>query len=298
MTMPSPEVLIGPLATGLVACTVALLALTTVRTLSRRAQARVADRAEAAFETWRSRRAEVHDDAPDPALLDHLNHRDEAVVERVVVGLFPRLDSDEQSALRSALVRHGAVERARRATRSRYGSRRAAAADLLGVAATRRALPELVALLGDPDATVRAAAARSLGKLGHPGAVPFLLAGVGAEASVPTGDASIAITLIGPPAVPGLRAGLALPSQSARRMAAELLGRFGAVDAVDDLCARMRTDTSPVVAAAAARALGRIEDPGVLDDLREVAESDRPVHVRQSAAWALGHLAALEGARW
>lgn len=297
MTMPAPDALIDPLTTGLVACTCALLALTTARALSRRAQARVGERADAAFGIWRTRRAELLDGAPDPELLDHLNHRDEAVVARAVVALFPRLDSDEQSALRGILVRHGAVERARRATRSRYGARRAAAADLLGVAATRRALPELVALLGDPDAQVRAAAARSLGKLGHPGAVPFLLAGVGADASVPTGDASIAITLIGPPAVPGLRAGLALPSQAARRMAAELLGRFGAVEAVDDLCARMRTDDSPVVAAAAARALGRIEDPGALDDLREVADSDRPVHVRQSAAWALGHLSARDSAR-
>ncbi len=295
--MPDPSTLIAPLVTCLVLLTGALLAAATGQALTRRRAARGDARAEDALEMWRSARPNAIDAPPDPSELGHLGARDEVALERVVVGLFPRLAPNERTALRKVLIRHGAVDRARRATRSRFGSRRAAAAEVLGVTVTRHALPELIALLGDPDAQVRAAAARSLGKLGHAGAVPFLLAGVGAEASVPTGDASIAITLIGPAAIPGLRAGLALPVQSARRMAAELLGRFGAADAVDDLCARMHLDDSSVVAAAAARALGRIEDPRALDDLREVVASDRPAHVLQSAAWALQQLSALDGVR-
>jgi len=58
---------------------------------------------------------------------------------------------------------------------------RATGATYLGLRGSRRAVPELIRLLRDPDAGVRRAAAAALGGIGDPRALPFLERDLGAE---------------------------------------------------------------------------------------------------------------------
>jgi HEAT repeat protein len=98
------------------------------------------------------------------------------------------------------------------------------------------ALPDLTRLLHDRDPDVRAAAARALGKLGRPEAVPHLLGALERKRSVPVGVVSMALLHLGPPCAPALRHGLAREnSRHVRALAAELLGWLGAIGAVDQL---------------------------------------------------------------
>src|SRR5262249_32674497 len=142
-------------------------------------------------------------------------------------------------------------------------------------------------LEGDRDREVRAAVARSLGRIGSPEAVPALIEAL-VQRRVAQAVAGQALIEIGPSAVPRLLALLAQDEPEVRAWAAELVGLVG--DAGDaPLLLGCLQDTSAAVGERAARALGRLGADGAAGLLRETL-SDRVPAVRAAAAYALGRL--------
>jgi HEAT repeat protein len=75
-----------------------------------------------------------------------------------------------------------------------------------------------------------------------------------------------------------------------RALAAELLGRLGAIEATDRLIEAVSSDPAPEVRAAGARALGRAGVPRAAAPLERALAGDDAASVRCAAAWALGEL--------
>jgi HEAT repeat protein len=75
-----------------------------------------------------------------------------------------------------------------------------------------------------------------------------------------------------------------------RALAAELLGRLGAIEAADRLIEAVGSDPAPAVRGAAARALGRAGVPRAANPLERALAGDPAAEVRRAAAWALGEL--------
>lgn len=169
--------------------------------------------------------------------------------------------------------------------RSRRAWRRASAAYRLGDMGCEEVAPSLLAALDDPNRTVRAAAARSLGRLGIVDAAKPLVEAL-VSRRVPNGVAGEALLELGPAAVPELRAIAEHPSQQLRATAIALLGLVG--DSADSpLAVRCLADPSAEVRAAAARTLARIGGSAAEPALCSTLE-DRIPFVRAEAAVALG----------
>lgn len=170
---------------------------------------------------------------------------------------------------------------------SRRPWRRATAAFVLGDMASASAIPALLEALDDPSREVRAAAARSLGRLGAVGAVEPLVHALAAK-TIPRSVAGQALLDLGQPALPGLRDLLESGDASTRAIAAELLGLIGGAAEGPSLL-RALTDASAEVRAKAGRALGRVGAAAAAAALREALE-DRVPFVRVAAARSLGDL--------
>jgi HEAT repeat protein len=157
------------------------------------------------------------------------------------------------------------------------GEDRATACWLLGCAGDERALGPLAAALHGPDPLLRGAAARALGGLGSPRAVPELIAVLQTDASPDTRtDAAYALGLLGDHrAVDPLLAKLADASElpRLRGFAAEALAGSGERRAVPALVAALG-DTSAEVRFWAAFALGQLGDPAALSALQQLARTD------------------------
>jgi HEAT repeat protein len=216
----------------------------------------------------------------------------------------PRLSSTDQVVLAEVLGRFSrkltgaaderiadyfrgsdALAPALRELRSRRAWRRAAAAYRLGDMACAEVAPALLATLDDRKRAVRAAAARSLGRLGVLDAVKPLVEAL-VSGRVPNGVAGQALVELGPAAVPELRAITGHPSWRLRSTAVALLGLVGdssdsrlAVDALEDPSAEVR--------AAAAGTLGRVGVATAEPALRSALD-DRIPFVRAQAATSLG----------
>ena len=231
------------------------------------------------------------EDDPDPAGLELSGRGAGSSLEELATGLLTKLRGEDRRVLERLLAAHGVLERACRRTRRPGPVGRARAAELLGAAGYLAARPELERLLVDRDPSVRAAAARALGKLGDAEAVPALLATLDSRRHVPAGVVTMGLLHIGPAAAPGLEQGLHTPgSPAARAISAELLGRLGSLSAADELIGVLRADPAPAVRAAAARALGRLGVPRAAAPLEAaLIEEDEPA-VRHATAWALGEL--------
>lgn len=187
--------------------------------------------------------------------------------------------------------REGLVDRALEALTHRRAWRRARAAFSLGDMASRRAAPALLVAVTDDRREVRAAAVRSLGRLGVTSAAEPLALAL-AEGTVPRAIVAQALLGLGCGAAPRLRALAGHQDASVRAAAAELLGLVGeAADA--RVLTEMLCDPAAEVRAGAAQALGRI---GAEDAVRELrgALSDRIPFVRTQAAHALGTVGAAE----
>lgn len=187
--------------------------------------------------------------------------------------------------LRAWFQQSGAVAAARGRLSSRRSWERAAAAFALGDMVSSESVPDLLAALEDDDATVRAAAARSLGRLETVDAVEPLLEAQ-AAGRLPRLVAGQALLGIGPPALPRLVPLIGAPDAAERAAAVELVGLIGG--AVDEapVVAALR-DTSADVRASAALALGRLGAEEAAAALRGLLE-DRIPFVRAAAAEALG----------
>lgn len=168
---------------------------------------------------------------------------------------------------------------------ARQAWRRATAAFTLGDMASPTAVPVLLEALRDRDRDVRAAAARSLGRLRAVDAVEPIVRTL-AEGRIPRSVAGQALLAIGPAALPSLRALEDADEPEARAFAVELVGLLGDASDGPRLVARLR-DSSADVRAKAAFALGRLGAEEGADQLR-FALTDRIPFVRAQAARALG----------
>jgi HEAT repeat protein len=153
------------------------------------------------------------------------------------------------------------------------------------------AAPALLAALDDSNRTVRAAAARSLGRLEIVGAAKPLVEAL-VSGRVPNGVAGEALVELGPAAVPQLRELTEHSSFRLRATAITLLGLVGS-SADAPLAVRCLGDPSADVRAAAAGTLARIGGPAAQSALRSTLD-DRIPFVRAGAALALGVIGSRE----
>ena len=215
------------------------------------------------------------------------------VLEHQARALLPSLRGKDRETLGVILDRLGAVDAARRQTKSKRALTRAEAGEFLGQSGSPEAVRDLVELLQDPDAKVRWAAAHGLGRLGHPSAVPALLNSIDGNLPVPVDVVAGAVAEIRECPVPLLREGLASPSVPKRALTVELLGRFQVLAAADEVINLLHNDPSVEVRARAARSLGRMGSPRAVQPLLGCVE-DGPVATRAQAIWALGEMGALD----
>jgi HEAT repeat protein len=228
--------------------------------------------------------------AADVEALTPVQHQ---VLEAQAKALLPNLRGKDRETLGVVLDSLGAVDAARRQAKSKRAVARAEAGEFLGESGSPEAVRDLVQLLQDPDAKVRWAAARGLGRLGHPSAVPALLSSIDGSLPVPVDVVAGAVAEIRECPVPLLREGLTSPSVPKRALTVELLGRFQALAAADELIDLLHNDPSVEVRARAARSLGRMGSPRAVKPLLGCVE-DGPVATRAQAIWALGEMGALE----
>jgi len=227
------------------------------------------------------------------AAIEALTPLQQQVLEAQAKKLLPSLRGKDRVTLGVVLDRLGAVDAARRQAKSKRAGARAEAGEFLGESGSPEAVRDLVQLLQDPDAKVRWAAARGLGRLGHPSAVPALLDSIEGTLPVPIDVVAGAVAEIRECPVPLLREGLASPSVPKRALSVELLGRFQALVAADEVIDLLHNDPSVEVRARAARSLGRMGSPRAVQPLLGCVE-DGPVATRAQAIWALGEMGALE----
>ena len=170
----------------------------------------------------------------------------------------------------------GAVDGLRRQLRSRRVRRRVQAAFELGDMASKRPVPELLRVLVDPSVDVRAAAARSLGRLGATAAVvPLIDASV--VQRIPRSVTGAALLEIGAPAVPNLLAVLDHPDPRFRAYAVDLVGLMGSAADAESLPDRLR-DPSSEVRASARLTASFYSGPGLEDEVLRLgrAAGDSP----------------------
>jgi len=195
------------------------------------------------------------------------------------------LNRDARRNAASFFEQLNAVDDAMLELRARRPWRRATAAFALGDMGSPRAVPALVASLDDPSRDVRAAATRSLGRLGAAEAVEPLVHAL-ASGHLPHGVAGEALLAVGADALPSLRRLERESDATVRAAAVELVGLLGNASDAPLLVERLR-DTSAEVRAKAARALGRLGAGDAASALRAGLD-DRIPFVRAAAANALG----------
>jgi len=228
-----------------------------------------------------------------PSAIQALPASQQRALESQARALLPNLRGEDHETIGRVLQRLGAVDAAREQAQSKRAVARAQAGEFLGESGSPDAVRDLLFLLEDPDPKVRWAAARGLGRLGHPTAVEPLLASLEGTHVVPVDVVADALFQIRECPVPLLRQGLESPSVPTRAVAVELLGRFQALSAADDVIDLLHNDQSVEVRARAARSLGRMGSPRALQPLLTCVESG-PVAMRAQAIWALGEIGAPE----
>jgi HEAT repeat protein len=229
----------------------------------------------------------------DPRTLDALKPGQQHALEAQARSLLPKLRGQDREVLAKLLDRRGAVDAARRQSRSKRAAARAQAGEFLGDAASPTAMRDLLELLHDPNPQVRWSAARGLGRLGNPAALSPLLASLEGARPMPVDVVAEAIFEIRDCPVSVLRQGLKSQSVPTRALTVELLGRFQALAAADDVIDRLHHDPSVEVRARAARALGRMGSPHAVDPLLSCL-GEGPVAMRVQAIWALGEIGAFQ----
>ena len=282
MTTPTAALVAVVAACGLVATGTVL-----VRGVLRRRQARLRESVRpvlySALEAGRL----------DPATIDTLDPARQRALESHARSLLPNVRGQDRETLAYLLERRGAVESARRRTRSRRPASRIEAAGFLGEVGSSAAVPDLLILLRDPERDVRWAAAQGLGRIADPAAVPALLSALEGKNPLPVDLAIEVVGQIRDCPVSLLRQGLRSHSVPTRAATVELLGRFQAMATTAEIAELLHHDRSVEVRARAARALGRIGSPHSIEPLLSCLDSG-PAAVRAQAVWALGEVGGIE----
>ena len=210
----------------------------------------------------------------------------------VIAGLLARYARQVSGSARTDIAAffegRGLVEREIGRLRDRRTWRRAHAAYVLGDMSSELAQAPLLAALDDPMREVRAAAARSLGRLECVRAVEPLVDAL-VSGRVPRAVAGQALLAIGPASRERLRGLVSRREAEVRAVAIELLGLLGDASDAPLVAAHLR-DSAAEVRAKATRALGRLGAEEAAGDLR-TALGDRVPFVRATAAIALGMIA-------
>ena len=216
-----------------------------------------------------------------------LSTADQAVLAEVLSRYSRKLRGDAQARIAAYFRGSASLHEELQALNSRRMWRRATAAFRLGDMACEEVMPDVLAALDDPKREVRAAAARSLGRLGAVAAA-LPIVEVLVSRRVPNGVAGQALLALGAAARDELGRIANHDEPAVRATAITLLGLVG--DGRDsDVAAAALADPSADVRRAAAEALGRI---GTLEDEEAVraALEDRMHFVRAEAASTLGVL--------
>ena len=245
---------------------------------------------------------------------------DRAIVIELLLSSVAKVRGEARATATRVLEEAGLTTYYLRRLRKRAVRERALAAEMLGEMRAISAKHALLAALRDRSPVVRVVAARALGKLGQPAAVPKLLAEY-ASGRLPSGIVSTSLLHLGPAAGPALQTRLHDGDPRVRALAARLiglldwtpaagdlvallgdddaatrveaaasLGRLGTENATEPLLARL-SDASPDARVAAAEALGRLGDPDSCAGLAAALEDPRH-EVRAAAASALVALGA------
>ncbi|GGY37235.1 HEAT repeat domain-containing protein [Streptomyces djakartensis] len=239
-------------------------------------------------------------DDDQEALIDRIAHTDKktwAALEPTVAAMLGKVSGRARTALVRLYERHGSLAQAVADLRSRSAPRRGRAAQVLGRLQYRRAAPALCRLLDDRDHEVRMAAARALGRLADPLAVPHLLDSLHGARTVPPTTITAAVASMGREAWSPVAAGLGDPAPLVRAVAIEVLGVTGAIARTPELVHVLRADPDLEVRIRAARALGRLGMPEGLEPLLAAIRPGQPVALRIVAAGALGRLGAVAATR-
>jgi HEAT repeat protein len=224
-----------------------------------------------------------------PAEVEALTRSQKRALEALARSLLPKLRGQDREALGRLLAQRGAVDTARKDRHSKRVRVRAKAGEFLGDSGSPTAVRDLIELLQDHDPRVRWSAARALGRLGHSSALSPLLASLEGPRALPVDAVADAVIQIRSCPVAVLRQGLRSRSVASRAVAVELLGRFQALAAIDEVIERLHDDPSVEVRARAARALGRMSSFRAVDALL-MRVDDGPVAMRVQAIWALGEI--------
>ncbi|MBL0886233.1 HEAT repeat domain-containing protein [Myceligenerans indicum] len=214
-----------------------------------------------------------------------------AVVDDAIVGLLGKIRGAPAEALVRLLVDRGKVAEALSDLSRPARGRRARAAHLLGMCRQSRAVPHLVAALGDKAGEVRAHAAHALGMIGDAaGARPVLRAVGATDPGVPAGIAAAALLSMGVEIADALRAGLADPDPRSRTVAARVSGAGSFVRSRPRLRALLADDHDLTTRTACAEALGMIGGRDDVAALGRHTQADAPLPLRRTCATALGEL--------
>ena len=225
----------------------------------------------------------------DDDVVERLTRAQHRALEVHARSLLPNLRGRDRDVLGGLLEHLGAVDEARQRSHSKRARARAQAGEFLGHSGSPSAVRDLVELLHDPDVQVRWSAARGLGRLGHPSALSPLLASIDGPRPVPVDVVADAVFQIHNCPMAVLRQGVRSRSVPTRAVTVELLGRFQALVAIDEVIEVLRSDPSVEVRARAARALGRMGSPRAVQALLACVDAG-PAAMRIQAVWALGEI--------
>ena len=229
-------------------------------------------------------------DTPDLSPLYELSKQDQPYVEGLVWNMLTKVRGSSREALVAWLDDMGLIDLERDKIYSRSAVRRALAAERLGNAGVPRTARAVIRLLSDRRDEVRIVAARSLGKLGQPGAIGPLLNSLDGERTVPMSLVTMALLHMGPSVVEPLIPFLGSNSPNVRAVGAELLGMHGAIGASKWLTLLVANDPENDVRVRAANALGRIGSPHGIEALIRATSVDNSVALRNAAVLALGQI--------
>ncbi|HEU4690715.1 MAG TPA: HEAT repeat domain-containing protein [Vicinamibacterales bacterium] len=237
--------------------------------------------------TQMRRRAVEFTEGDVPAAPPSLNGVEAEMFTALLVDFSRQLRGPSRERIVDYFDSSGLFDAQLRRLASRWSSRRAMAAFMLGDIGSPRAVPALVRCLGDRSRDVRAAACRSLGRLGAVDAIEAIVI-CGVDGRVPRDTANLALLDVGPAAIDRIVELTKHEESSIRASAVEMIGLIGAASEVDPILERL-SDPAAAVRVATASALGRLGAREGRDALI-AALGDRVPDVRTAAATALGQI--------